>query len=601
MPHDTSASCDELTAPWHFLLSSKIHQFMVSMMAFLSKTRPSDKSRGWLLSGWRKAAIVNIGLLSTALLVLIGVFAVAVSKTNGNFRQSWTFYTTVCRDRSTSQIDTILHLLINILSTIVLASSNFFMQVLNAPSRQEVDSAHARGIWLDIGVPSWRNAFYLTKFKLAAWISLLLTSIPIHMLFNSSVFQITSRMGDFHLTVAAEGFLSGGDYSLPGASLFTDDLFPQGYNKIDALNHSFRFGNPQPISTFLDFSTNEDSAHVASVSTAAARAGKWKRLDVNECRKIYGMKCTGLGEYRNLVLVTEGLGWRRSDLWNLSVEADALWEPIVPRNETNSLWYATQCEMTMVPKSGSAPECDNNCDGILADDPAYLDPELDRSWSIPLQWWYPNIPPSDKDLYGGLLSDDPSYDLLLHHDPFFDDAAYQDYVAYQPWSAPFSLPAGRSYFGRKFDSDALKISYCLAELGDCKSSVALSKPLFLAVLLSVFLKLIICIVTVRVLGSEEPLVTPGDAISSFISVQDSQAPESGLLTQELVPLRGLARGESASYAPLGPQKWSAKVFRQERGRAVTPDVWRRTYFILLFGVMAPLAVLIVQIISGIPL
>ncbi|KAF6820539.1 hypothetical protein CSOJ01_00795 [Colletotrichum sojae] len=445
----------------------------MSVFTFLGRDRhirASNKGHhDWLSTGWRKAAVVNIALMSVALLFLVIILVVAVSKTDGNFRQAWTFYTAVCGDSSTGQIDTVLHLLVNIVSTAALASSNFFMQVLNAPSRREVDAVHARGIWLDIGVPSWRGS--------------------------------------------------------PGRN--------------------------------------------------------WKRLDIDECRTIYGINCAGLREYRNVIVVTESPRWRRSDLWNLSAYADSLWEPIVPRNETNTLWYATQCKMGMEPNWGSVPKCDNNCDGILSEYPANLDSKPNGTWHVPLQRWYPDIPPT----HINMVKEE-------------DDANYRSYY---PWSAPVSSLGFRSCFGRRFDLDALKISYCLAEPGDCKNSVALSKPLFLGVVLSVLSKLVICIVTVRVLGSEEALVTPGDAISSFISIQEGQTSVSGLLTQELVRMRVSARDGDAAYAPLGPQQWSKRVYRQERGRAVTPDVWRRTYFVLMWGVMAPIAVAAVQIALGIPL
>ncbi|KAF4892242.1 hypothetical protein CGCF415_v009313 [Colletotrichum fructicola] len=115
--------------------------------------------------------------MSVSMVVLIAFLAVAISET-GDIKRGWQAYESDCRHDNTKNMNTLLHLLINALSTVVLASSNFFMQVLNAPSRREVDAVHARGKWLDIGIPSWRNAFFLSRFKLAAWISLGLTSSP---------------------------------------------------------------------------------------------------------------------------------------------------------------------------------------------------------------------------------------------------------------------------------------------------------------------------------------------------------------------------------------------------------------------------------------
>ncbi|OJJ82358.1 uncharacterized protein ASPGLDRAFT_531052 [Aspergillus glaucus CBS 516.65] len=49
------------------------------------------------------------------------------------------------------------HLVINILSTLMLAGSNFTMQCLCAPTRKDLDRAHQSNRWLDIGAPSIRN------------------------------------------------------------------------------------------------------------------------------------------------------------------------------------------------------------------------------------------------------------------------------------------------------------------------------------------------------------------------------------------------------------------------------------------------------------
>jgi hypothetical protein len=52
------------------------------------------------------------------------------------------------------RISTILHALINILSTILLGASNYTMQCLHSPTRAEVDRAHVQKTWVDIGIPS---------------------------------------------------------------------------------------------------------------------------------------------------------------------------------------------------------------------------------------------------------------------------------------------------------------------------------------------------------------------------------------------------------------------------------------------------------------
>ena len=75
-----------------------------------------------------------------------------------------------------------LHIIINVLSTILLAASNLCMQLLAAPTRQEIDKAHKSHVWLDIGVPSFRNLKHISKRRSTAIFLLALSSIPLYFL-----------------------------------------------------------------------------------------------------------------------------------------------------------------------------------------------------------------------------------------------------------------------------------------------------------------------------------------------------------------------------------------------------------------------------------
>ncbi|KAL2829045.1 hypothetical protein BJY01DRAFT_255181 [Aspergillus pseudoustus] len=85
-----------------------------------------------------------------------------------------------------------LHLLINILSTTLLGASNYGMQCLSAPTRKDVDKAHGRGTWLDIGIQSIRNLFHVSGKRLIMWICLVLSSFPLHLVYNSAIFSTTA-------------------------------------------------------------------------------------------------------------------------------------------------------------------------------------------------------------------------------------------------------------------------------------------------------------------------------------------------------------------------------------------------------------------------
>lgn len=79
-------------------------------------------------------------------------------------------------------LNKVLHLLINILSSSIMAASNYGIQCLSAPTRRQVDEAHSRQQSLDIGVVSFRNMRRLPRIKMVLWWVLMLSSAPVHLL-----------------------------------------------------------------------------------------------------------------------------------------------------------------------------------------------------------------------------------------------------------------------------------------------------------------------------------------------------------------------------------------------------------------------------------
>lgn len=75
-----------------------------------------------------------------------------------------------------------LHLAINVFSSILLAASNYAMQCLSAPTRADIDGAHFRGKWLDIGIPSLRNLADIPRKRAVLWGLLVFSSVPLHLL-----------------------------------------------------------------------------------------------------------------------------------------------------------------------------------------------------------------------------------------------------------------------------------------------------------------------------------------------------------------------------------------------------------------------------------
>lgn len=81
-----------------------------------------------------------------------------------------------------SRLGSGLHVLINVLSTILLGASNVCMQLLLAPSRNQINEAHAKQRWLEIGIPSYHNFRHMGLLNKLTWILLVLSSLPLHFL-----------------------------------------------------------------------------------------------------------------------------------------------------------------------------------------------------------------------------------------------------------------------------------------------------------------------------------------------------------------------------------------------------------------------------------
>ncbi|KAF2832450.1 hypothetical protein CC86DRAFT_401213 [Ophiobolus disseminans] len=140
---------------------------------------------------WKTSLYMFVGLASAVLIINTG-FLVWAIRTRGTTNGMGILYEASCDTTKKANIG--IHLLINILSSALLGASNYCMQCLSAPTRPEVDKAHRKGTWLDIGIPSLRNVISSNfgKRKMLCWWTLALSSFPLHLCYNSVVFMSIS-------------------------------------------------------------------------------------------------------------------------------------------------------------------------------------------------------------------------------------------------------------------------------------------------------------------------------------------------------------------------------------------------------------------------
>lgn len=130
--------------------------------------------------GWRRSALLFsiAALVSFTANLAFTAWATAQAGLDGNGIG-------VLIEGSCSHVRTLntgVHVLINGLSSVLLAGSNYCMQCVSAPTRSQVTRAHQRRTWLDIGVPSMRNLMSVSRKSQVLWVLLVISSLPLHLL-----------------------------------------------------------------------------------------------------------------------------------------------------------------------------------------------------------------------------------------------------------------------------------------------------------------------------------------------------------------------------------------------------------------------------------
>ena len=176
--------------------------------------------------------------------------------------------------KKTKHMSLWLHLLINLLGTLLLGASNYCMQCLSSPTRKEIDEAHRRNTWLDIGVPSLRNLRSLSWTRILLWGLLGFSSLPLHWIYNSAIF-VTFSYQEFMAFVVGENFLTGADYHIPS-------VLDKPWNLVfsDVPYQYVEPGNPQPYSHI-------DSEDIPAQLQLLRHAPRLERLENKECIKAY--------------------------------------------------------------------------------------------------------------------------------------------------------------------------------------------------------------------------------------------------------------------------------------------------------------------------
>ncbi|KAL4883546.1 hypothetical protein BJY04DRAFT_226567 [Aspergillus karnatakaensis] len=145
-------------------------------------THSRDWIKGVVICSWVIGSVLTLNIILT--IIAAGIAYSRNGETDFAFASLYMGKCSVAKNWSTG-----LHLIINILSTAMLGASNYCMQCLASPSRAQVDEAHEKRVWVKIGIPNIWNLLRWQRGKrqVLGWI-LIITSLPIHLIYNSAVY-----------------------------------------------------------------------------------------------------------------------------------------------------------------------------------------------------------------------------------------------------------------------------------------------------------------------------------------------------------------------------------------------------------------------------
>ncbi|RBQ71034.1 hypothetical protein FVER53590_13636 [Fusarium verticillioides] len=496
-------------------------------------------------SGWKLTAVyltILVSTLTTLLFVTLFVSLFGLKRDDGDdvmtsgrdagdaLGQS-VLYKGNCD--TTAKANLWIHLLINIVSTGILASSNFFMQGLVAPTRAEVDAAHRSGHWLEIGVQSLKNFRFLGWRKVLFWSLFSMSSVPLHLVFNGCVLESKGTNG-FTVMIGSPELVQGGWKGLPSIT--------QAY--YDRLNYSDRSqgnGNPESLEKLKPIN---DSFVVNQTD------GNWVEMYLPDCIHRYNNPQQALTHWRHLMMIiydfddiyrNETVGWKRADvLLNTTNTADL--------NVTNPLWTVDAFTRTGRTSEGSGSTnqyLSNPGPSYLVsttpDEYGYTQPGS-RSYMTVYGTW---------DMQGTRNIFDPQSGAIIT-DPRVFKTKYR----------------------------VMQVDRCYSEKYEAPCRLSIANSLLLIVCIMCLFKTVLCLLVLklRVWGDENPLMTPGDAIASFISRPDEET--RGMCTLTMDDLRKTAKptptrlGEmNQNYKWLqGPRQWQNNSPRRF-GKAVPRNIW----------------------------
>ncbi|KAH8834595.1 hypothetical protein DL96DRAFT_1522330 [Flagelloscypha sp. PMI_526] len=232
-----------------------------------------------LPEGWRFGATLAVALGSIVLVVNVIVLGLLVRR-NSSHSAIVPIITGSCA--SLKHTSLFVHLAINVASSLLLSGSNFCMQCISAPTRKDIDAAHVHGRWLDVAVPSVRNIRVLGRKRLLLWLFIGLSSIPLHLFYNSTFFLSITHHSVYNVLIASSSFADGAPFYYPSGTQLVTIQTADGM--LVTKNQTFR------------------TYEIPSLESIQANVSQYQRLENRDCIIAYTQRI--LPDRSSVILVT---------------------------------------------------------------------------------------------------------------------------------------------------------------------------------------------------------------------------------------------------------------------------------------------------------
>lgn len=166
--------------------------------------------------GWRLGTPVSCYAVAVCLLLELALLTYALV-TNRPRNGLGMLYEGHCE--RVKRLSILLLLPLNIIGTVLISTSNYVMQAISAPTRQEVDRSHAEGGFRNIGMPTSYDMLWSRPYKSTLWWILAITTVPIHLFLNSSIFS-TLETNNYGIMIVSSDFEQDETWKLCNTTTF---------------------------------------------------------------------------------------------------------------------------------------------------------------------------------------------------------------------------------------------------------------------------------------------------------------------------------------------------------------------------------------------